>query len=81
MKKLSIMLTVLALSTSVAAGSITYVDDFEAGANASGWNWNGFNETQPATGGNPGGYVRNDDFFAWPKVGSQAGSGTPSTLR
>jgi hypothetical protein len=67
----------LMAGTTAAQANIVYVDTFDGGANPTGWNWNGFNESIPATGGNPDHYLANDMFFEWPIVKSTDAAPTP----
>jgi hypothetical protein len=77
MRSLNALVLVGLLATGMAAADITYVDDFEGGVNDTGWNWNGFNESIPATGGNPDDYLACTDFFEWPIVKSTDAAPTP----
>ncbi len=62
----TIALFALLASPSVAQPCTTVVASLDNGNNATGWTFGGPNQSQPLTGGNPGGYVRSDflDTFA-----------------
>jgi len=78
MRTFSILSIVLLMSTASSA-SANYIDDFEGGANASGWNWVFATSTVMATGGNPDGYLDGNAFpgFNTPQVETTPGAATP----
>jgi hypothetical protein len=74
--KLALGLGVVAMAAG-AVQATTYVDDFTGAANPTGWAWNGFGGTTPTTGGNPGEYIRDNEFFTMPVVHTAAGTPSP----
>ena len=73
------ILAVIVAATAATANGVVYVDDFEGGANASGWNWVFATSTVTPAGGNPDGYLDGDQFqgFNTPQVETTAGAVTP----
>lgn len=67
----------LALALVAPAWAVVYVDEFTDGANPTGWAWNGFAGVVETTGGNPGGYVHDNEFFSMPVVRSEIGVASP----
>ena len=67
------------LGVAIAAEPVTYTDDFEGGANDSGWTFGGGNTTVEPTGGNPDGWLMGvyPDTFTSPKVRTTVGAPTP----
>ena len=75
----AVTLAVLVTLGTTATEATTYTDDFEGGANDSGWTYTGGNTILEAAGGNPDGWLKGDyvSGFTSPKVRTTVGAPTP----